>query len=88
MVLKIKSLPSFERRDHVEFKYILENEFWLSESAKKGAKPKNVAENDLEWPLGDLWGKSLPLVTKITVASDSLTSKSYEKWCYLLFWNF
>ena len=56
--------------------------FDLFEIPKKGAKPENIAENDPKWPLSDLWGKSWPQITKITVASDSLTPKTYEKWCH------
>ena len=44
--------------------------------------------NDLEWPLGDLCGKSWPLITKIMSVSDSLTPKTYTKWCHLSFWYF
>ena len=33
---KIKSLPSFERRDHVESKYIIKNEFRIFQNTKKG----------------------------------------------------
>ena len=36
----------------------------------------------------DLCDKSWPLITKITVASDSLTPKTYKKWYHLLFWHF
>ena len=40
MVLKIKTLPSFERGEHLKYKYILKNDFDFSEMPKKGAKPK------------------------------------------------
>ena len=42
MVLKIKSLPSFERRDHVDFKYIIYT--WLV-LGKKAAKSWYKHEN-------------------------------------------
>ena len=48
----------------------------------------NFCENDLKWPLGDLCGKSWPLITKLTISSDSLTPKTYKKWCHLSFWYF
>ena len=50
MVLKIKSLPSFERRDHVDFKYIINMSFDFFKIPKKGAKPKiwlKITLNDL-----------------------------------------
>ena len=40
MVLKIKSIPSFERGDHVESKYIIKMSFDFFKIPKKGAKPK------------------------------------------------
>ena len=36
MVLKIKTIPSLEREEHVESKYIIRNEFWLLKIIKKG----------------------------------------------------
>ena len=48
MVLKIKSLPSFEREDHVESKYIIRTELWLFEIPKKGAKLKMYPEMTLD----------------------------------------
>ena len=48
----------------------------------------NFCKNDLKWPLGDLCGKSWPLITKITILSDSLTPKTCIKWCHLSFWYF
>ena len=36
MVLKIKSIPSFERGDHVESKYIIENKFRPFQNSRKG----------------------------------------------------
>ena len=40
MVLKIKSIPSFERRDHADFKYIIKMSFDFFKIPKLGAKPK------------------------------------------------
>ena len=42
MVLEIKkkTIPSFEREDHIESKKI-RNEIWFFLMPKKGAKPKN-----------------------------------------------
>ena len=88
MVLKIKSIPSFERGDQLEFKTMVKNEFWLNESAKKGTKPKYIAENDLKWPLGDLWGKSWPLITKISIPLHSLSSAKHKTLYSLLFYTF
>ena len=34
MVLKIKSIPSFEREDHVESKYIIKNDFDFFKKSK------------------------------------------------------
>ena len=39
--LKTKTMPSFERGEHVEYKYILKMIFDFSEMPKKGAKPLN-----------------------------------------------
>ena len=36
MVLEIKTLPSLERRDHVESNYIIRNEFQLFQNTEKG----------------------------------------------------
>ena len=50
MVLKIKSLPSIERGDQVESKYIIWTDFYFLKIPKKGPKPTNLAEmtlNDL-----------------------------------------
>ena len=78
MVLKIKSIPSFKRGDHVDFKYIMKDEFWYFQNTKKGRITKNLAEKELKWPLSDVCAKSWPLITKITIASDSLTPKTYK----------
>ena len=40
MFLKAKTIPSFDR-DHIESKYIIENELSLFLNTQKGAKPKN-----------------------------------------------
>ena len=50
MVLKIKSLPSFEKGDHVDFKYIIKMSFEFFKIPNKGAKPKiqlKMTLNDL-----------------------------------------
>ena len=60
--------------------------FDFLEMFKNGTEPKNVAKFDLKWPLGDLRGQSWPLITKITIASYSLTPKTYRKWCHLSIW--
>ena len=52
--------------------------FGFSKMFKKGTEPENVAKIDLKWPLGDLRGQSWPLISKITIASDSLTPKTYK----------
>ena len=39
MVLKVKSIPSFERRDHVESNYIIKMSFDCFKLPKEGAKP-------------------------------------------------
>ena len=44
-------------------------------NTKKGRWTENLAENDHKWTLGDLWGKSWPLITKLTISSDSMASK-------------
>ena len=65
--------------------------FTLFQNTKKCAKLKikpKMTLNDLKWPLGDLCGKSWSLITKITMASDSLTPKTYIKWCHLSFLYF
>ena len=41
-----------------------------------------------KWPLGALGGESWPLITKITVSPDSLTSKTPENLYHRLFWFF
>ena len=74
MVLKIKSIPSFERRDHIESKYIVINGFWFFQNIKKGRKTENLAENDFKWPLRS----KLTSDKKITVSSDSLAQKPIE----------
>ena len=45
MVLKIKTIPSVERGDHVEFKYIIKNSFLLFENIKEGSLNENLGEN-------------------------------------------
>ena len=65
--------------------------FTLFQNTKKCVKLKikpKMTLNDLKWPLGDLCGKSWSLITKITMASDSLTPKTYIKWCHLSFLYF
>ena len=50
MVLSIKSIPSFKRGDHVDFKYILTMSFDFFKIPKQGAKPKiklKMTLNDL-----------------------------------------
>ena len=37
---KIKAITSFERGEHIEYKYILKNNFHFFKIPKKGAKPK------------------------------------------------
>ena len=37
---KNKKVPLFKRGEHVKYKYIIRNEFWLFQNAEKGAKPK------------------------------------------------
>ena len=58
------------------------------ENEHENQRNDKIFLNDLKWPSDDLCGKSWPLITKITILSDSLTPKSYEKWCYLSFWYF
>ena len=48
MALKMKTIPSVERRDHVEFRYIIKNSFLLFENIKKGSLNENLGENDLK----------------------------------------
>ena len=65
--------------------------FTLFQNTKKCVKLKikpKMTLNDLKWPLGDLCGKSWSLITKITMASESLTPKTYIKWCHLSFLYF
>ena len=73
-----KTILSFERGDHVESIYIIRDEFWYFQNTKKGRLTKNLAEKELKWPLSDVCAKSWPLITKITIASDSLTPKTYK----------
>ena len=50
MVLKIKSIPSFKRRDNLESKYIIKNKFLPFQNTKKGRFIENLAKmtlNDL-----------------------------------------
>ena len=57
----------------------LEINFNFLKIPKKGSKPENTTKNYLKWPLGDLWGKNLPLITKISIAAVSLAPKTYKK---------
>ena len=43
----MKTIPFVETGDHVKFKYIIKYKFRLFQNAKKGVKPKNLAENYL-----------------------------------------
>ena len=36
----LKNVPSSKRGEHVEYKYIIKNEFWLFQNTEKGVKPK------------------------------------------------
>ena len=56
---------------------------WAPRPVQQGAAP-----TFFKWPLGDCRGKSWPLITKITVSHDSLTSKSSKNLYHLLFWIF
>ena len=55
------------------------------ENEHENQQNDKISLNDLKWPPDDLCGKSWPLITKITISSDSLTPNSYEKWCHLSF---
>ena len=35
-----KNVPSFKRGEHLKYKNIIRNEFWLFWNTEKGAKPK------------------------------------------------
>ena len=60
MALKIKTIPSVERGDHVEFKYIIRNSFLLLKIPKKGSLNENLEGMTLNnlFFLGDLLDKS------------------------------
>ena len=48
MVIKNKTIPSVERGDHVEFKYIIRNSFLLLKIPKEGSLNENLDGNDLK----------------------------------------
>ena len=41
MAIRIKTMPPFERGEHVEKKYKIRNDYWFFQNTKKGIKLKN-----------------------------------------------
>ena len=66
----------------VECLYVFWNDILFDEAVRQISyfgRIKNWIElNWIKWPLDDLCGKSWLLITKITVAADSLTKKAYK----------
>ena len=85
-VYKVTNKANF----HINHPSQIPKMLWLQKSENYHENQRNdkTSLNDLKWPSDDLCGKSWPLITKIIISSDSLTLKSYKKWCHLSFWYF